>query len=130
MVEQFWYYLMVRYVGVSKNRGCFPPNHPFVHRVFHYFHHPFCGVKSPYFWFNTHVKNQSPMATVGHQFVSQAFQVGSDRPLQVEQKARSRLTKQLLTACDMRSGLSVVRRWFFVWILEKTKFGELSGIFI
>ena len=22
----------------------FPPNHPFVHRVFHYFHHPFWGV--------------------------------------------------------------------------------------
>ena len=26
-----------------------PPNHPFF-RVFHYFHHPFWGVKSPYFW--------------------------------------------------------------------------------
>ena len=26
-----------------------PPNHPFVHRVFHYFHHPFWGF-SPYFW--------------------------------------------------------------------------------
>ena len=26
-----------------------PPNHPFVHRVFHYFHHPFWGVKSPIF---------------------------------------------------------------------------------
>ncbi len=23
-----------------------PPNHPFVHRVFQYFHHPFCGEKS------------------------------------------------------------------------------------
>ena len=32
-----------------------PPNHPFVHRVFHYFHHPFWGVKYPYFWFNTHI---------------------------------------------------------------------------
>ena len=31
-----------------------PPNHPFVHRVFHYFHHPFWGF-SPYFWFNTHI---------------------------------------------------------------------------
>ena len=29
-------------------------NHPFVHRVFHYFHHPFWGV-FPYFWFNTHI---------------------------------------------------------------------------
>ena len=26
-----------------------PPNHPFVHRVFHYFHHPFWGFY-PYFW--------------------------------------------------------------------------------
>ena len=26
-----------------------PPNHPFVDRVFHYFHHPFWG-KHPYFW--------------------------------------------------------------------------------
>ena len=29
--------------------GKIPPNHPFVHRVFHYFHHPFWGF-SPYFW--------------------------------------------------------------------------------
>ncbi len=27
-------------MGVSKNRG-YPLNHPFVHRVFHYSHHPF-----------------------------------------------------------------------------------------
>ena len=26
-----------------------PPNYPFVHRVFHYCHHPFWGF-SPYFW--------------------------------------------------------------------------------
>ncbi len=29
--------------------GVGPPNHPFVHRVFHYFHHPFWG-NPPYFW--------------------------------------------------------------------------------
>ncbi len=29
-------------------------NHPFVHRVFHYFHHPF-WVFSPYFWIDTHI---------------------------------------------------------------------------
>ncbi len=33
------------HTGVSKNR-CFPPNHPFVHRVFHDFHHPFWGVNT------------------------------------------------------------------------------------
>ena len=27
----------------SKNMGFYPPNHPFVHRGFHYFHHPFWG---------------------------------------------------------------------------------------
>ena len=32
-----------------------PPNHPFGHRVFHYFHHPFWGVYHPYFWFNIHI---------------------------------------------------------------------------
>ena len=32
----------------EKNMGK-PPNHPIVHRVFHYFHHPFWGF-SPYFW--------------------------------------------------------------------------------
>ena len=32
--------------------GFLPPNHPFVHRVFHYFHHPFWG--SPIFG-NTHI---------------------------------------------------------------------------
>ena len=37
------------YMDVSKNLGKPPPNHPFVHRVFHYFRHPFWGF-SPYFW--------------------------------------------------------------------------------
>ena len=36
-----------------KNMGK-PPNHPFVHRVFHYFYHPFWGV-SPYFWVDIHI---------------------------------------------------------------------------
>ena len=35
------------HMGVSKNMGK-PPNHPFVHRVFHYFHHPFWD--TPIFW--------------------------------------------------------------------------------
>ena len=26
-----------------------PPNHPFAHRVFHYFHHPFWGMFPPIF---------------------------------------------------------------------------------
>ena len=34
-----------------------PPNHPFVHRVFHYFHHPFWGVNTPIFG-NTHMKQK------------------------------------------------------------------------
>ena len=34
---------------VSENSGVFPPNHPWINRVFHYFHHPFWGC-SPYFW--------------------------------------------------------------------------------
>ena len=28
-------------LDVSENSGVFPPNHPFVHKVFPYFHHPF-----------------------------------------------------------------------------------------
>ena len=32
----------------TENSGVFPPNHPFAHRVFHYFHHPFWG--TPIFW--------------------------------------------------------------------------------
>ena len=36
-----------QYMGVSENIGLklpkIPPNHPFVHRDFHYFHHPFWG---------------------------------------------------------------------------------------
>ena len=40
-------------MDVSENSG-FSPNHPFCHRVFHYFHHPF-WVFFPYFWFNTHL---------------------------------------------------------------------------
>ena len=50
------------YMGVSKNMGK-PPNHPFVHRVFHYFHHPFWGF-SPYFWFNTHIIGLNHFSTV------------------------------------------------------------------
>ena len=40
--------LLKLYLGVSKNRVVFPQNHPFVHRVFHYFYHPFWGYH--YFW--------------------------------------------------------------------------------
>ena len=36
-----------------------PQNHPFVHRVFHYFHHPFWGGYHPYFWFSTHIEQLS-----------------------------------------------------------------------
>ena len=43
-------YILAMYQGVSKNYGFSPPNHPFVYRVFHYFHHPFWGEISPYFW--------------------------------------------------------------------------------
>ena len=32
-----------------------PPNHPFVHRVFHEINHPFLGENSPYFWFNIQI---------------------------------------------------------------------------
>ena len=45
-------------MDVSKNRGFYPPNHRFVHRVFHYFHHPFWGVYHPYFW--THPNGSFP----------------------------------------------------------------------
>ena len=37
-----------------KNNGKIP-NHPFVHRVFHYFHHPFWGENPPIFWVGTYI---------------------------------------------------------------------------
>ncbi len=48
---QVYNYSWYIYMGVSKNRGVYPPkSFEFVHRVWnHYFHHPFWGVKSPYF---------------------------------------------------------------------------------
>ena len=51
-----WHFGMTayEYMGVEpKNMGK-PPNHPFVHRVGHYFHHPFWGF-SHYFWVDTHI---------------------------------------------------------------------------
>ena len=39
------------YMGVSKNMGT-PPNHPFVHRVFHEINHPFWGT---IIFGNTHI---------------------------------------------------------------------------
>ena len=41
-----------------------PANHPPFNRVFHYFHHPFWGVKSPYFWFNIHMKTENLFASL------------------------------------------------------------------
>ncbi len=41
-------------IRVFPKIGVGPPNHPFVHRFFHYFHHPFWGENTPYSWFNTH----------------------------------------------------------------------------
>ena len=37
-----------RYIRLFPKIGV-PPNHPFVHRVFHYFHHPFWGSNPPIF---------------------------------------------------------------------------------
>ena len=41
-------------IWVFPKIGVGPPNHPFVHRVFHYFHHPFGGFPH-YFWRATHI---------------------------------------------------------------------------
>ena len=41
------------HLGVSRNRGFYPPNHPFVHSVFHEINHPFWGtlfLETPIFW--------------------------------------------------------------------------------
>ena len=37
------------YMGVEPKIGGKPPKSSIFNRVFHYFHHPFCGF-SPYFW--------------------------------------------------------------------------------
>ena len=44
-------------MGVEpKIGGFYPPNHPFVHRVFHYLHHPFWGT---IIFGNTHICKSS-----------------------------------------------------------------------
>ena len=43
------------YTWVFPKIGVGPPNHPFVHRVFHYFSPSILGVKSSYFWRATHL---------------------------------------------------------------------------
>ena len=50
----------------KKNRVFFPPNHPFVHRVFHYFHHPFWG-PTPIFG-NTHLYPSTFSETIRHRW--------------------------------------------------------------
>ena len=46
-------YIYILYICVFPKIGV-PPNHPFVHRVFHYFHHPFSGT---IIFGNTHIMN-------------------------------------------------------------------------
>ena len=67
--SRLWIWVMWRFSDTSMCKTMFlnhddmgvnpkimvPPNHPFVHRVFHEINHPFWGVKSPYFWFNTYI---------------------------------------------------------------------------
>ncbi len=51
----------------TKNRGFYPPNHPFVHRVWnHDFHHPFWGEKPPYFWVDTHSVTLTSFCMTAH----------------------------------------------------------------
>ena len=67
-----------------------PPNHPFVHRVFHYFHHPFWGVNTPIFG-NTRIISGEIIAAshdLGPQEV--AFSKGNGTPYF---KKKSRLVK-------------------------------------
>ena len=59
----------------TKHRGGkFPPNHPFVHRVFHYFHHPFWG-NYTYVWVDTHFVLWKGIA------ISKSDQLGSSTKL-------------------------------------------------
>ena len=64
--------LLVHAIFLQPKNGCFqkswgenPPNHRFVHRVFHDFHHPFWG-KHPYFWFNTQLLRVSLASNQTH----------------------------------------------------------------
>ena len=50
------------HMGVNPKIGENPPNHPFVHRVFHY-KPSILGGKHPYFWFNTHMDGVKFQAT-------------------------------------------------------------------
>ena len=65
-------------LGAKKGHGCehwvfpkigfFPPDHPFVHRVFHYFHHPFWGfsplfLETPIGFFGGEFKERDQHAT-------------------------------------------------------------------
>ena len=56
-------------MGVSKNRGT--PKSSLLIGLFHYFHHPFWGVKSPYFWFNTHMQQKLPKTLSRNQHCNQ-----------------------------------------------------------
>ena len=62
---KFDYIIFFRWVGSTTNWvfpkivGKLPPNHPWINRVFHDFHHPFWG-KIPYFWKHPHGVMGSP----------------------------------------------------------------------
>ena len=49
---------LIQDIDVSENSGFSPQIIPFVHRVFHYFHHPFWG-PTPIFG-NTHINSEKP----------------------------------------------------------------------
>ena len=63
--KKTWFNSTSRHMGVYKNRGLGPPNHPFVHRVFHYFHHPFLDF-SPLFLEPYHIISYKKSTLGGH----------------------------------------------------------------
>ena len=48
-MDPMGYGILVWYMGVNPKIMGNPPNHPFVHRVFHEINHPFWGVLPPLF---------------------------------------------------------------------------------
>ena len=107
-----------------------PPNHPFVHRVFHYFHHPFWGF--PPIFGNTHFissifqKTSSPSIPTG---INDHPRPAVARHVEVDPSSRERVhlpplenrniipTQKWRVRCNRDSNFIMVTHTIHVWYI-------------
>ena len=131
-------------MDVSENSGCFPPNHPWINRVFHYFHHLFWGTPIfgntlmdiyGYFIWNAFDVNPSTLVGISNKDTNPAENANkkvqilalylSDNPHEFQPTKKNQLSlqkrwfkKSKWQKKTLTSSPALASSWWFPWVFR------------